>query len=151
MDAKALAEIYKKAITEKLGLVAEIDGDNDVIFKHPDLGSFFISLDAEDDPEFMRLVFPNFMDERLTGGDKEKLLALVNTVNMQNKAVKLYLRPDKSDGTMNVSAAAEFFVAGQDQAPTQEHINAIIKRTVTAIKAGIENLLKQAKNSESSV
>jgi hypothetical protein len=150
MDAKKLAEIYQTAITKELGLVATIDGENDVIFKHPDLGTFFFSLDAEDDPEFMRLVFPNFMDDRLTGGDKDKLLALVNSVNMQNKAVKLYVRPDKADGTMNVSAAVEFFVAGQDQAPTQEHINSIIKRTVSAVKAGIENLLKQAKTSSDS-
>lgn len=151
MDKQALADIYSKAVEDQLGLRAKIDEDKDVVFKHPDLGTFFFSLEAEGDPEFMRLVFPNFVNEELTGGDRQKLLALINAVNMQNKAVKLYAREDKDDGKLSVSASVEYFVAGSDQAPTQEHINAIIKRTVSAIKAGIENLLKQAKTSSDSI
>ncbi|MCY2955407.1 MAG: hypothetical protein NT107_00025 [Planctomycetota bacterium] len=95
----------------------------------------------------MRLVFPNFKDEDATGGDTEKLLDEVNTVNKMNKAVKLYVQSDKS----KVSAALEFFVAAQDQPPSQEHINAIIERSFDAMKAGILNARDQIKNKNDSM
>ena len=146
MDPKALAKIYETAVTEQLGVIAKIDDDNDVVFKYPELGNMFFSLDAENDPEFMRLVYPNFTDQRLTGGDVEKLRDAVNTVNMSNKCVKLYLREDRSDSSMNVTASVEFLVAGTNVAPTQEHINATIKRTVSALRAGVMNLAKLARD-----
>ena len=59
IDAKELAQRYVNALTE-IGVVAKIDDESDVVFKMPGVGSFYISLDAENDPEFMRLVYPNF-------------------------------------------------------------------------------------------
>ena len=58
IDAKELAQRYVNALTE-IGVVAKIDDESDVVFKMPGVGSFYISLDAEDDPEFMRLVYRN--------------------------------------------------------------------------------------------
>ena len=147
MDAKALANIYSNAVTEQLGVIAKIDDENDVVFKYPDLGTMYFALDAENDPEFMRLVYQNFTDERLTGGSKEKLQLIVNTVNMTNKCVKMYCRVDES-GSMNVTAAIEAYVAAPNDGPTQALIDAIIKRSVSALKAGVMNLarLSQEKN-----
>jgi len=59
ISAQNLAQRYIDALTE-IGVAAKRDDDNDVVFKILGTGSFYLSLDAEKDPEFMRLVFPNF-------------------------------------------------------------------------------------------
>lgn len=142
-----LQEIYTNAVENELGLKSRIDGDGDVVFKHPDMGTMYFSVD-EDDPQFMRLVFPNFADERLTGSSRDLLVKAINTVNMKNKAVKLYARLDE-DGTYNVSAAVECFVASPNNAPTQEHINGIVRRCMSALRAGVENLVREGNKEES--
>ena len=144
IEAKALAERYKSAIEDKLGLLAKIDDTNDVVFKHPDLGTFYFSLDAENDPEYLMLVFPNFIDKSATGGDRQKLLEAVNTVNRKSKGVKLSMR-DGDEG--NVMATLESFVAATNEAPTQEFLNAIMKRTMTAMRACVGALVEEVKKS----
>jgi len=140
IDKKDLAQIYINAL-EHMGLLGETDDDGDVVFKYPNLGGFYISLDAEKDPEFLRLVFPRFTDQRLTGGDEQKLMFVVNQVNMKNKVVKFYLRPD-DDGTLNVSASADCIVAGPNMAPDPELLKSIMPRVISTIKAGVENLVR---------
>ncbi len=143
MDAQELATRYKTAVEESLGLIAKIDDDKDVTFKHPDLGTFYFSLDAAQDPEYMMLVFPSFADERSIGGDRVKLLEIVNAVNGQCKAVKLSVR--ERDGHHNVTATAECFLAGADQGPTQELLKAIIKRTFSALTSGVRTFAEKVK------
>ena len=147
ISANDLANLYVNALAE-IGLTSKIDDDKDVTFQTPDLGRFYISLQAESDPEFMRMIFPNFMDQRLTGGDISKLLKLINDVNRSNTAVKLYVGFDK-DGDANVSAVIECFVAGPDEPPSSAHLNAIMKRCLSAMGAGIQKLLKTAKEEDS--
>lgn len=147
INAKELANLYVKALAET-GFNPHIDDEDDVIFKHPDLGTFFVSLDATDDPEFMRLVFPNFADQKLTGGDVPALLRLINEVNRKNKAVKLYVRFN-DEGEANISASIECFVAGPDTAPTLEHLKAILKRCMSAMRAGVGTLVKDAQDEDS--
>lgn len=146
-DKQRLADLYVKAL-DGFGLSGkpdeDSDGDVNVVFKHPDMGTFVIFLDADRDPEFMRMVFPNFADQRIVGGDSDKLLAVVNDVNRKSKAAKLYVT--HSDGEANVSVAIECFVAGPDEFPTQTHLNAIMKRCVSAVRSAVGNLLKQAKS-----
>ena len=144
IDAKALAERYKLAVEEQLSLVAKIDETNDVVFKHPDLGTFYFSLDAEDDPEYLMLVFPNFVDKDATGGDKTKLLEAVNKVNRKSKGVKLSIR---DDADANVIATVECFVAASDEGPSQEFLDTTIKRTFSAMRACVGNLVEEIKNS----
>lgn len=146
ITADNLANLYVAAL-DHIGLNSHIDDDKDVVFKHPDLGTFFISLDAKDDPEFMRLVYPNFADQKLTGGDVPGLLRLINEVNRKNKAVKLYVRIN-DEGEANISAAIECFVAGPDEAPTLEHLQAIMKRCISAMRAGIGTLAKEAQDGD---
>jgi hypothetical protein len=147
ISADDLANLYVKALDD-IGLTSRIDDDKDVIFKHPDLGTFYVSLDAADDPEFMRLVFPNFADQTLTGGDVPKLLSLINEVNRKNKAVKLYVRIN-ADNEANISASIECFVAGPNKAPTLDHLKAIMKRCMSAMRAGIQTLVKDAQDGDS--
>lgn len=138
-DPDNLANLYVKVL-DTIGLKSKIDDDKDVVFIYPEMGTLYFSLDSSD-PAFMRLVFPNFADQDLTGGDLPKLLSLINEVNRKNKAVKLYVRTS-ADGESNVSAAIECFVAGHQEAPTQDHLNAIFKRCMSAMRAGIQTLVK---------
>jgi hypothetical protein len=147
MDAKELALRYKSAVEEGLGLLAKLDDDNDVIFKHPDLGTFLISLDAKNDPEYMMLVFPNFADKDLTGGDKPKLLELINKVNRTCKAVKIGMR-DGEEG--NVVATIECILAAPNEAPSQELLNSVMKRNMSAMRAAVETLIRLAKEKPNS-
>ncbi len=141
IDAKNLAERYVTAVQDQLGLLAKKDDSDDVVFKHPDLGTFYFSLDAAHDPEYFMLVFPNFMNKDATGGDRLKLLEAVNIVNRRAKGAKLCMR-DGDDGP-SVTASIECFVAGPDEAPSQEFLNAIIKRTMSSIRACASELTKE--------
>lgn len=137
MDAKELANRYQTAL-KKSGLLAEIDKDGDVIFKHPDLGSFYFSID-ERDPAYMMLVFPNFTNKDLTGGDRGKLLELVNKVNGINKAVKLVVRGTPE---ANVSANIECFLAMQGEMPAQDLLDSVVGRNLAALGSAIKSLIK---------
>jgi hypothetical protein len=142
MNAKELAERYKVAVEEQLGLIAKITEDNDVAFKHPDVGNFFFDLSAENDPEHLRLVFPNFADKRLTEGDLFRLLHLLNQVNSTYKGVNLVMLDDDEG---SVWASCEAFLAAPDQGPSQEILNSVIKRYFTALRSAIDGLFSAAK------
>ena len=141
IDAKELAKRYQTAVQDQLGLLATVDETNDVVFKHPDLGTFYFSLDAENDPEYFMLVFPNFIDKSATANNSRlELLEAVNKVNRRAKGAKLSMR-DGDEG--KVMASVECFVAGPDQAPSQEFLNTIIKRTMSSIRACVAELVKE--------
>lgn len=136
MEAKQLAELYVETLAD-IGLVAKIDDDMDVVFKAPGMGAFFIDLNAEKDPEFMRLVFPSFYESQ----DALKVLSAINTVNLQNKAVKLWSL--EKDGTYKVSAVVEGFLAGSNQAPGIDLLKATMERCISAINAGVKSLAQE--------
>jgi len=140
IDAKELAQRYVNALTE-IGVVAKIDDESDVVFKMPGVGSFYISLDAENDPEFMRLVYPNFYSNKDVG----PVLTTINSVNMKKKAVKLWAR--ERDGEHNVSASIESFLAGSNQAPDTALLTATLERCIAAIRAGVASFAKESEGS----
>ena len=148
MDALELATRYKKAVEESLGVIANIENENRVVaFKYPDFGTFLFAIDAKDDPEYMMLLFPNFADKDMTGGDVNKLLELVNNVNGSNKAAKLSMRDDSS-----VTATIECYLAAENKAPTLEVLSSVIKRNVSSIRSAVAalRLAGKAESSENS-
>lgn len=141
MDALELATRYKIAIEGQLGLVGEIaDGNIAVKFRYPEFGVFYFAIDAKDDPAYMMLIFPNFADKDSTGGDINKLVELANKVNGSNKSVKLLVGDDS-----NVTANIECYLAAPEMAPSQELLNSVIKRNVTAIRAAVATFRLLAK------
>ncbi|MDB5918168.1 MAG: hypothetical protein JWR40_2402 [Massilia sp.] len=144
ITATELATLYQNAVQDEVGLLAKIDEDNDIIFKHPDMGTMFFSVDAEKDPEYMMLVFPNFANKDVLGLTREQLLIAINTVNTQNKAVKLGIRADTIGTTCEAIATIECFLAGTNQAPSPELLKSIIKRNLSALRAGVRSLIKEA-------
>jgi len=138
--SKQLAEIYISAL-KRIGLVgeAETDDDGDLIikFKMLDVGSFFIVADADKDPEFMRLVFPNFYLSK----NETSVLNTLNVVNLKCKAVKLWAR--NSGDEMSVSAGIESFLAGADELPAEDLLVATLGRYISAIRSGVAVFVKE--------
>lgn len=138
-----LSALYQTVVQEELGFVARVDDEGDVVFKHPDLGTLYISL-SEADPEFLRLVYPSFVAGNELGLTRARFLEAINTVNNRCKAIKLTLPQDQVDRPARVSSAVESFVAGRDTMPTEALIRAIIERCVSAIRHGAAELLKES-------
>ncbi|KRC73264.1 hypothetical protein D3C87_404490 [compost metagenome] len=138
-----LAALYQSVVQEELGLVARVDDDGDVLFRHPDLGTMFFSL-SESDPEFMRLVYPSFVDANELGVTRLQLLEVVNAVNHGCKAVKLSVQAASGPTAGRVSASIESFVAAPDKLPAPELLRAIVARCVSAIRHSAGQVLKDA-------
>ncbi|MEN4920048.1 hypothetical protein ABE485_15350 [Achromobacter spanius] len=138
-----LAALYQRVVQEELGLVAKVDDDGDVLFRHPDLGTMFFSL-TENDPEFLRLLYPNFVSAEDLGMSQDVLLAVLNAVNHRCKAVKLVIQQGRDGAAGRVSAAIEGFVAAADQLPAEDLLRGIIARCVAAIRHSAGELLKEA-------
>ena len=144
-DSLPLAAVYQRVVQEKLGLVATIDEDGDVLFRHPDLGALFFSM-SDKDPEFFRLVYPGFTDAAGLGLTRAQFLEVVNTVNRTSKATKLYIVPrEGAPDAERVSAAIEAFVGGPDQAPTEALLRDIAPRSLSAIRFAAEQVIRTAK------
>jgi hypothetical protein len=142
--ATPLAELYQHVIQEELGLVARIDEEGDVLFRHPELGTLYFSLSA-DDPEFLRLVHPSFADATDLGMGRAELLEIINTVNNRCKAVKLYITQSSGDVVTNrVSAAIESFVAAPDALPSEALLRGIVARCLSAIRHSAAETLREA-------
>lgn len=133
-----LQSIYLNALE---AYKTEVDDEGDITFRHPEMGFFYISLDAEKDPEFFRLVFPNFVDDKRLELPREQLLELANQVNINNKAAKLTVRHLSSDDTWNVSSQIEAFIAGPDNLPDAELVSATLARNISAIRASVSSFL----------
>lgn len=145
MESKTLAALYKTVIEEELGMIAKIDETDDVIFKYPDLGTLYFSLDAENDPEYLMLVFPNFADAKSLELSREQLLLAINNVNSSSKAVKLSIRRKTIDTDCDVTATVEAFVGAPNQAPGEAFLRQTIKRNLSALRAGARSLIEESK------
>ena len=130
---------------QEAGLVARIDDDNDVIFKYPELGTLFFSIDASKDPEYLMLVFLNFANREALDVTREQLFIAINMVNTQNKAVKLGIRSDTIEDKCEVIATIECFVGAPRKAPSEEVLRASMNRNLSALRAGVHSLIKEVK------
>ena len=134
---------YQTRVQEELGLVARFDDEGDVVFKYPDLGIMYFSL-SDSDPEFLRLVYPSFVQADELGLTRAQLLEVINTVNNRCKAIKLTLPQDSAEQTGRVSASVESFVAGPNTLPDAALLRATVERCVSAVRHGARELIKQA-------
>jgi hypothetical protein len=136
-----VADLYQQIIQNELGLFAVVDEDSDVLFKHPEMGSLYVKTFA-DDPEFLMLVFPNFTNRERLGVSGDELLLALNCINGKSKAAKLFVQEAKvTDGSYNVSASVECFLAGADQAPDATLINAVMRRNLATLRHSASKLL----------
>lgn len=134
MSKKAeLQKVYIDALSA-LDFEPKIDDEGDIYFKIQKMGTAYIVLDAEKDPEFMRLVFPSFYDDK-QGLEKTDLIDIANQINMQNKVVKV--SASFRDGDWNVSAMIEAFLAATDTVPDTAIVKATLNRYLSALQSGV--------------
>lgn len=138
-----LSALYQTVVQEELGLVASYDDEGDVVFKHPDLGVMYFSL-SDSDPEFLRLVYPSFVQADELDLTRGQFLEVINIVNNRCKAIKLTLPQDSAERAARVSASVESFVAAPDTLPDVALLRAIVARCVSAIRHGAGELVKQS-------
>ncbi|MDD0814568.1 hypothetical protein PSQ39_08000 [Curvibacter sp. HBC28] len=149
MRPNTLAERYQTLIQEELGLMAHIDEDQDVIFRHPDLGSLYVRLDADKDPEYLMLVYPSFANQQSTGLDLVSALNVVNEANRTCKAAKAYLIPRSEDEEgYRLSATIECFLAGSDQAPDPALLKAVMARNLKALQHLVQCIARACKEQQ---
>jgi hypothetical protein len=153
-DLQALAELYQRVVQDTLGFEADIDEDMDVVFDEPELGTLFFSID-EDDPEYMRLVFGGFTSAEDLGVTDAELLAVLDEVNGNCKAAKIYVETGEDyededeeekdeDGPAvkgMVTISVEAFVAAADQLPDEALLRAIAPRSLAAARSAAMELL----------
>ncbi|AVJ29783.1 hypothetical protein [Achromobacter spanius] len=138
-----LSALYQTVVQEELGLVASFDEQGDVVFKHPDMGIMYFSL-SDSDPEFLRLVYPSFVQADELELTREQFLEVINVVNNRCKAIKLTLPQEEAGRPARVSASVESFVAGPDTLPNLALLRAIVARCVSAVRHGAHELVKQS-------
>ena len=152
-DLQSLAELYQRVVQEVLGFEAEIDEDMDVVFDEPELGTLFFSLD-EDDPEYLRLVFGGFTSAEDLGLTDEELLEVLDEVNGNCKAAKIFVEngevddededEEDSDGPSikhMVTVSLEAFIAAPDQLPSEAFLRDIAPRALAAVRSMAMELL----------
>jgi len=156
-DLQSLAELYQRVVQEVLGFEAEIDEDMDVVFDEPELGTLFFSLD-EDDPEYLRLVFGGFTSAEDLGLTDEELLEVLDEVNGNCKAAKIFVEngevddededededEEDSDGPSikhMVTVSLEAFIAAPDQLPSEALLRDIAPRALAAVRSAAMELL----------
>lgn len=131
---RQLAELYQRVVQDELGLVATIDEDGDILFDHPDLGGLFISLNADRDPEYMKLMLPAFFDAT-RGVSRHDLVQICNRLNATAKLTSLTVR---EDALGSVVACVGLLLAAPDTSPDEAILRGVIARAMSSIKSAVE-------------
>lgn len=138
-----LAELYQRVIQEELGLSATIDERHCVVFEHPELGQFFIGLNAAKMPEYMKLSLPGFFSAS-HGIARDDLVQLCNHLNAKANLATLVVH-DGDEGYVDAWVGLIFAPAFM---PADENlVRAVIGSAVQSIKRVVEkffNVLKGA-------
>lgn len=133
-----LSRMYASIVEERLGLIATVDTDDDVVFKYPELGTVVISVQAERDPEVLHIVFPHFLAPAEVGLDEARFLDAMNRVNAQAKGAKVYLSPTRGRACISVEAV----LAASDEAPKRELVAAVLERMMSMLTHAVRLLVK---------
>ena len=134
-----LQEFYRSVVKGALNVDARIDEEGDVTFELPEHGTFYFLIDAQGDPEYFMLVYPNFY--AVNKENYLRALIALNTVNAKNKVVKLSYQEKLNAGTMK--ASAEMFIAGNSEVPDKKLVAQILRRTIGAVVSGVSAFLHE--------
>jgi hypothetical protein len=125
LQSKEELQLMYMLYLKREGYLPKMDSDGDIIFKKEGY-TYFIDVRAQaDDPQYFRIVRPNFWSIE---NDIERLEVLVaaDYVNSSLKVVKVYTRKD------NTWATADIFISNQ------EDFKDIFSRLMSVISLGIE-------------
>ncbi|HOJ13411.1 MAG TPA: hypothetical protein PLS81_04775 [Deltaproteobacteria bacterium] len=123
MTKSELAARYTDFLTDQ-GFRPEIDKDGDVKFLFE--GGLYYILVSEKDPEFFRLVYPNFWEIE---SDEEKMKATIaaSFATADTKVAKVILVGN------NVWASVESFFESPD------HFKGVFRRSISAIRTAVSS------------
>lgn len=119
------AKLYVDYLTKE-GYRPTVDSDGDVVFMHEG-GTYYIDIDTGD-PQYFRLVFPNFWEIE-SADELARVMVAANYATMRTKAAKIYVR---SDG-QNTVASIEMFFANPEQ------FRDVFHRAMSALQASLIN------------
>ena len=119
------AKLYVDYLTKE-GYRPTVDSDGDVVFMHGG-GTYYIDIDTND-PQYFRLVFPNFWEIE-SADELARVMVAANYATMCTKVAKIYVR---SDG-QNTVASIEMFLAKPEQ------FREVFHRAMSALQASLIN------------
>lgn len=131
---RQLAELYQRVVQDELGLLATIAEDGDILFEHPELGEMFISLNADRDPEHMKLMLAAFFDAT-RGVSRHHLVEICNRINSTAKLASLTVHEDDAG---SVSAWVGLVLAAPDKMPNEVLLRAVVDRALSSIIATVK-------------
>ncbi|GAB4472054.1 MAG: hypothetical protein Kow00124_09640 [Anaerolineae bacterium] len=127
MGKAELAKTFSEFLVAE-GYRPEIDSDGDVKFKSEGF-TYYIIID-EKDPQYFRLVFPNFWSIE---SDAERLKALIASdfATSRTKAAKVYTVQN------NMWASVEFFFAEPSQVKT------VFSRCMSTLRTSVDHYVQK--------
>lgn len=125
-----LQRMYTDYLTEE-GYKPSIDEDGDVVFKREGR-SYFISV-SEKDPEYFRVVLPNFWSIE-SEEERAKVLAAANWSNNRSKVSKIYTVKD------NTWASIELFIKDP------KDFKKVFARSMSALGNGADTFTKKMRD-----
>jgi len=141
-----LQEFYRSVVKAVLNIDSHVDHAGDITFELPEHGAFYILIDAQEDPEYFMLVYPNFFT--VTKENYLRSLIALNVVNGNNKVVKLSYQEKDNAGKMK--ASAEMFIAGPNEVPDKVLVAQILRRTIAAMVSGVKAFLHEMPSTDAS-
>lgn len=132
--SRQLAELYQRVVQDELGLEATIEDDGDVLFEHPEMGGFFISLSVAFDPGYMKLALPSFCD--VSGVERDDLLRICNTVNVGRGQLATLTVHEAAEG--NICASVTLLLATPGKMPDEALLRGVIGRAFSSIRSAAE-------------
>lgn len=121
MEKKFRTKMYESFLVEQ-GYRPQIDEDGDVRFKSEGL-TYYITVD-EKDPEFFRIIFPNFWEIE----DETEFMRVLIAINHSNSVCKVTKLFSIND---NVWASIEAFTA------SPEDFKDTFSRSISALRNGV--------------
>ncbi len=125
MDKESLGRSYVEFLRQE-GYSPQVDEDGDVRFKYE--GKTYLVIVDADDPQFFRLILPNFWG--VGDGGRARVLEMAVAASTKVKVAKIIVVRD------NVWATLELFL------PQAEDFRAVFPRSLSALNTGVRTFVK---------
>lgn len=121
-ERRELAAFFLEVLEGRLGIPAQIDEDDDVVFEVEGL-RLFVQNPAPADPAYLRVI----LGARFEGADLEQLAEVARQTNRRWKAVKAVAWGEV------LELACESFAAPTRCRPDPDHLAATLPRTIEVL------------------
>lgn len=127
MNKRELADMYVRFLQSE-GYHPELDKDGDVVFKSE--GKVYLIIADEKDPNYFRLIFPNFWSID-SEAERQKVLVAADYATGRTKVAKVHTVQN------NVWASTEMFFGKPEQ------FKEVFSRAMSALQASVANFVEK--------